>query len=173
MDLIIRQENKADYSSIKNVNDHAFGQPHEEILVEKLRRNQEFREELSLIAEQHRKVVGHILFFPIRIIHSDVIHASLALAPMLVLPEFQRKGIGSMLVTSGLEAAASLGFTSVIVLGHATYYPQFGFVPASKFGIRPPFDVPDEVFMAMQLSSGVLSRVQGIVEYPDEFLEVS
>jgi len=82
-------------------------------------------------------------------------------------------GIGSLLFISGLEQIFTLGFTSVIVLGHSIYYPRFGYVPEIKFGFRSPLDVPDEVFMALELGAGALSSVPEIVEYPEEFLEYS
>ena len=71
-----------------------------------------------------------------------------------------------------MKRARDLGFKSVIVLGHAAYYPRFGFEPASRWDIRPPFDVPDDVFMALELVKDGLKEVQGTVEYPPEFNEV-
>ena len=169
MDLIIRQENSADYTSIKSVNDLAFGQASEGVLVEKLRKNSKFIEGLSLVAELGEKIVGHILFFPIWIIDGKVKHQSLALAPMSVLPTHQNKGIGGNLIVEGLKVAQTYGFKSVIVLGHDAYYPKFGFLSASKWGIKAPFDVPDNVFMAQELIGNGLEGISGTVEYPREF----
>ena len=73
------------------------------------------------------------------------------------------------MITQGLESARELGFGSVIVLGHEHYYPKFGFLPASRWGIRAPIDVPDNVFMAMELKPGSLNNISGVVEYPVEF----
>ena len=95
--------------------------------------------------------------------------ASLALAPMAVLPEYQNKGVGSQLVRTGLMQAGSMDHKSVIVLGHPEYYPRFGFAPASRWQIKPPFDVPDEAFMALELKEGALKDVCGVVEYPKAF----
>lgn len=91
---------------------------------------------------------------------------------MSVLPDFQNKGIGSQLVREGLEAAKKLGHRSVIVLGHDKFYPCFGFITASKFNIKAPFDVADEVFMVIELATDGLKSISGIVEYPKEFNEV-
>lgn len=91
---------------------------------------------------------------------------------MSVLPDFQNKGIGSQLVREGLEAAKKLGHRSVIVLGHDKFYPYFGFITASKFNIKAPFDVADEVFMVIELATDGLKSISGIVEYPKEFNEV-
>ena len=173
MNIIVRQETENDYSEITKVNDLAFGQPGEGLLVESLRLNTDFIKDLSLVAEIDKKVIGHILFFPIKIEKGETTHDSLALAPMSVLPEFQKKGIGSKLVTEGLKIAKELSHESVIVLGHENYYPKFGFVPASKWGIKSPFEVPDEVFLALELKEDGLKNVSGIVKYPKEFDEVS
>ena len=90
---------------------------------------------------------------------------------LCVIPEYQGKGIGSKLINVALESARRLGYKSVIVLGHDKYYPKFGFVPASKYGIKAPFDVPDEAFMVKELNDGSLIGVSGIVEYTKEFFE--
>lgn len=94
---------------------------------------------------------------------------ALALAPMAVRPEFQRRGIGSALVRAGLDSARSLGHRVVIVLGHPRYYPRFGFRPARPLGIDPPFPCRDEVFMALELVPGALVGVRGTVRYPPAF----
>jgi predicted N-acetyltransferase YhbS len=161
-----------DYVSISEVNDLAFSQKNEGRLILALRKTQEFIPELSLVAEVGGKVVGHILFYPIKIKNNDASYDSLCLAPMAVLSEYQRQRIGSQLVKEGLKRARDLGFKSVIVLGHAAYYPRFGFEPASRWGIRPPFEVPDEVFMALELVKDGLKDIHGTVEYPPEFNEV-
>ena len=173
MKLETKPETKSDYLAIKNVNDLAFGSSAEGILVEKLRLNPDFIPELSIVAVLNGKIVGHILFFPIRIKGGSASYNSLALAPMSVLPGYQKKGIGGQLIKNGLAFAGKLGFKSVIVLGHADYYPRYGFSPASKWKITSPFDVPDEVFMAIELVPHGLKNVSGIVEYPAEFKEVS
>ena len=169
----IRKEEDTDYIAITEVNDHAFGQENEGQLVVNLRMHSDFVPELSLVAEVDGKVVGHILFFPIKVVDDGKEFDSLSLAPMSVLPKFQKQGIGSALVKEGLAVAENLGYESVIVLGHAEYYPRFGFRPASQWDIRAPFeDVPDEAFMAMELVDGALDNVRGVVEYPEEFSEV-
>jgi putative acetyltransferase len=170
MNIEIRPEKPDDYPAIKRVNDLAFGQPNEGLLVEELRRNPRFIPELSLVALYDDEVVGHILFLPIRIVceYSPVI--SLSLAPMAVLPEHQGKGIGGRLIEEGIAAARTMGYESIIVLGHPEYYPRFGFQPASKWGVRPSYEeVPDEAFMAMELIENSLEGKAGVVEYPQEY----
>ena len=172
MSTIIRKAKESEYEEIKYINDVAFGQPNEGMLVEKLKANPRFIEDLSLVSEKEGKLMGHILFFPIRIKNSEQGFQSLALAPMSVLPQYQRQGIGSLMVQKGLEKAKKLGFKSVIVLGHKDYYPRFGFKPASQWNIQSPFEVADDLFMAVELVPGGLSSVSGRVEYPVEFMEV-
>ncbi len=167
--LIIRPEKPDDYEAIKKINDLAFGQIPEGVLIEKLRLEPAYIRDLSLIALMNGKPVGHILFFPVNIVNGQQHVPSLSLAPMAVTPEFQKKGIGSKLVQEGLEMAKASGFTSVIVLGHRTFYPRFGFVPASKWHIISPWDMPDDLFMAMELTEGALKGVSGTVDYSSVF----
>ncbi len=151
------------------INDMAFGQEAEGILVEKLRKNKKFIKDLSLVACMGNEIVGHILFFPIEIKSEDSNFESLALAPMSVIPELQGLGIGSQLIENGLAKAKKMGYKSVIVLGHAEFYTKFNFAPASNFKISCPFEAPDEVFMALELEKDSLASVSGFVEYPKEF----
>lgn len=98
-------------------------------------------------------------------------YESLALAPVSVLPEYQNRGIGNKLILESLRLAKDIGFKSVIVLGHDKYYPRFGFKPASIWGIKAPFDVPDEVFMALELENRSLDEITGTVAYSKAFFE--
>ena len=93
---------------------------------------------------------------------------ALALAPCAVLPSFQRTGAGSAAIRAVLDAARAMGENLVLVLGHADYYPRFGFVPASRFGIRAPFEVPDEAMMAMALDE-TRPVPTGTIQYPAAF----
>lgn len=169
----IRKETSADHSEIYEVNRIAFGQDNEARLVDLLRKSDVFIPELSLIALVDKNIVGHILFTKLKIIddRGDE-HESLALAPMAVRTDFQKQGIGGHLIRQGLQEAKGLGYRSVIVLGHEHYYPKFGFEPAIKWNIKPPFEVPSEVFMAIELVNNGLKGVTGTVQYPKEFNEV-
>jgi len=167
--MIIRAETKDDYSLVQTLNEIAFGQPDEAELVSKLRQNPDYLPELSLVAEENNKIIGHILFTPAEIVNGEQHHKSLALAPMSVLPEQQNKGIGSTLVKAGFEKAKQLGFNSVIVLGHPDYYPRFGFLPAKQFGIHPPVEEWQAAFFAKELKDTALKNVSGEVKYLPEF----
>lgn len=167
----IRQETSEDHHTVYEINHLAFGQENESRLIEKIRKGETFVPELSLVAEEDGKVIGHILFSKVKI-KGKKTYESLALAPMSVHPDFQKKGIGSQLITIGLQKVKELNFEHVIVLGHKDYYPKFGFQKASTWNIRCPFEVPDEVFMAIELVEGSLKNKEGTVEYPPVFTEV-
>jgi len=173
MNLTIRQENKADYKKIYELNLLAFEEKEEAVLVDLLRKKDEFIPQLSLVALFNNEIVGHILFTKIKIIDDNKNeHESLALAPMAVLPKYQKKGIGGKLINEGFKIATKLNFKSVIVLGHEHYYPKFGFVPTTKWNIKSPFEVPTNVFMGIELVKNSLENVSGTVKYPKEFEEV-
>lgn len=168
----IRPETKEDYPAVYQVNRLAFGRDNEARLVEALRRAEGHIPELSLVAVESGQVVGHVLFSPTPIETEDGPRAAISLAPVAVLPERQNQGIGSALIRHGLEECRRLGHKIVIVLGHAGYYPRFGFTPARAKGVAPPFEVADEHWMALELQPGALEGVQGTVRYPPAFDEV-
>ncbi|MGD9638004.1 MAG: GNAT family N-acetyltransferase [Alphaproteobacteria bacterium] len=170
MKLIIRQETKNDFNIVYNVvksafkaAEHSDGDEHN--LVNRLRESKNFIPQLSLVAENKNEIIGHILFTKVTINKKT----SLALAPVAVIPQYQDKGVGSGLILEGHNIAKNLGFSSVVVLGHPRYYPKFGYQPASNWNIKPPFDVPDDCFMAIELVHNGLKGVSGTVLYPEEF----
>lgn len=167
----IRREKHGDFREVFELNHIAFGQDNEAKLVDALRINQiAFVPELSIVATDNNKIVGHILFSKISIKDDKGnLNESLGLAPMAVRPEYQKCGIGGQLIRKGFEVAKELGFKSVIVLGHEHYYPKFGFQPADKWKIKAPFDVPSNVFMAIELATDGLKNISGTVVYPKEF----
>ncbi|HEY9610661.1 N-acetyltransferase [Allocoleopsis sp.] len=156
-------------TGIREVVKAAFGQITEAELIEVIRKSQNFIPELSIVATEDGKVLGHILFSPIVIETRERMIPALALAPLAVIPERQGEGIGRQLVQVGLSKCRELGHEIVVVLGHPDYYPRFGFKKASQFGVEAPFSVPDEAFMVLELKPGVLSDVSGIVRYPAYF----
>jgi predicted N-acetyltransferase YhbS len=173
MNLEIRQETEADFAEVYELNRTAFDQDTEAKLVGLLRKSNAFIPALSLVAIVDNNVVGHILFTKIIITDDNGSeNDSLALAPMTVRPDLQKRGIGRQLILQGLNKAKELGHKSVIVLGHEHYYPKFGFVPADKWKITSPYDVPANVFMGIELINDGLKGVTGTVKYPKEFDEV-
>jgi len=168
-ELIIRPELKGDFEAVSKIHLSAFNQSFEAELVDNLRRHSLFAKSISLVALFKNLPVGHLLLFPVFIKGDRTVFATLSLAPMAVLPDFQRLGIGSKLVETALDEAKTSQFGSVIVLGHPGFYPRFGFKPASQFYIKSPFDVPDEAFMVAELEAGSLKGIAGTVEYPASF----
>ena len=165
--LHLRPESAADHAVVRTVNTRAFGRPGEADLVDALRRTA--TPFVSLVAEEADRVVGHICFTPVMVETSGDDPLLMGLAPMAVLPEQQRQGIGSALVRAGLEACRALGADAVVVLGHPAYYPRFGFRPAEAFGLRCIYDVPPDAFMALELRNGALDDVHGTVRYHAAF----
>ena len=163
----IREEVPSDIGKIWEVNSEAFETEAEANLVTALRNSG--CTYLSLAAETENKVIGHILFTPVELSGNENKLKIMGLAPMAVLSQYQNKGIGSKLVQAGLERCQSLGYDAVVVLGHPNYYPKFDFVPSVKYGIKSEYDVPDEVFMILELTPLSLKGHKGIIKYHDAF----
>lgn len=168
--ISIRPEQSTDKDAVRQINELAFGGSVEANLVEVLRKASDPL--ISLVAVDNDKVVGHILFTPVTIEFGDAGTPALGLAPMAVLPEYQRQGVGSQLVRAGLRECQRIGSNVVVVLGHPEYYPLFGFVPASQKGLTTEYPVPDEVFMVIELEPGALKGRHGLVKYRPEFAGV-
>ncbi|MCW9024083.1 MAG: N-acetyltransferase [Gammaproteobacteria bacterium] len=158
----IRPEQSTDIEQIRKVNTAAFPTDAEANLVDSLR--SAGIKLISLVAEENNQIIGHILFSPVTIEPESKIKL-IGLAPMAVLPDRQRQGIGTQLVNEGLKVCTQAGYEAVVVLGHPDYYPRFGFEPSTNFGIQSEYNVPAGVFMVKELQPGVLSTVSGTVKY--------
>lgn len=168
--ITIRKERAEDILHIRAINLQAFGQPAEARIVEELRRN--CSPFLSLVAEEDGRLIGHILFTPAVIDNGGKCMEGMGLAPMAVLPQRQRQGIGSELVTYGLKLLRQRACPFVIVLGHPQFYPRFGFTPAARRGIRSQWEgVPDEAFMVLVLDQAAMQGISGVARYREEFNE--
>ncbi len=159
-------ERPDDIDAIHQLHCAAFGTGAEASLVNALR--EQARPLISLVAEDGDVILGHILFSPVTLLSRPELRM-MGLAPMAVDPAHQQKGIGSALVRAGLETCRELGFEAVVVLGHAQYYPKFGFGPASRFGLTSEYEVPDEAFMAVELQPGALRGSRGTIRYHPAF----
>ena len=167
--LLIKKEELKDYNDVYNVikdaflsAEHSDGNEHD--LVNVLRQSKSFIPELSLVAEIDGKIVGHILFTKASVGKDTV----LALAPLSVLPKFQKKGIGSALVSEGHNIAKKLGYSYSVVLGSEKYYPKFGYIPAVNLGINTPVGVPEINFMAVKLNENA-APIKCNMVYAKEF----
>lgn len=164
--VLISPERASDIPMIHAVHAEAFETEAEARLVDQLRERADVF--LSLVARFGDVVVGHILFTPVRL--GDGGKAGLlGLAPMAVLPAFQRQGIGARLVEAGLAAARELGARGVVVLGDDRYYPRFGFRPAADFDLSNEFSAPARYFMALELAPEGLASASGQVRYHPVF----
>jgi len=151
----IRQESNADYDAVHALHVEAFIRKNEALLVECLRRDEAFIPELSLVATLNHQVIGHILFTKAHLVFEFIPRVTcLALAPLAVSKVYQGQGVGSTLITKGLEICKATGYQAVVVLGHNSYYSRFGFKPASNWGIEAPFKLsnPDN-FMVIPLTN--------------------
>ncbi len=164
----IREERPDDVAAVRELNRRAFGQDQESNIVDALRANGAAL--LSLVATLNDRVVGHIMYSPVSV-GGNVKGA--ALGPMAVIPERQRQGIGSKLIEAGNQNLKNADCPFIIVVGHANYYPRFGFRPASEHGIKCEWDVPDDVFMLLVLDQVKMEGVSGLAKYRDEFSSVS
>lgn len=173
----IRAERIEDISAIHKINGLAFGRENEADLVDRLRK---VTHTFSFVAVKLNQIVGHIFYSPVEIEGSADNSFMLGLAPLAVLPEYQRQGIGSLLIVHSLEKCAQLGYKAVGVLGNPAYYSRFGFVSAKGKGLSCKYVelgiVPDEAFMVLELDwifakRGELKECKGMVKYRSEFNE--
>lgn len=160
--MLIRGEEQRDWAAVHALNVSAFETPAEAHLVDALR--DQARPLVSVVADDHGAVVGHIMFSPVALSGQPALRI-MGLAPMAVAPAHQRQGVGSALVRAGLEQCRQLGCDAVVVVGHPAYYPRFGFSSATRFGIGCEYDVPDDVFMVVELHAGALRGASGTVKY--------
>lgn len=170
--IIIRPEEPEHAAGVYQVEKDAFGRAAEADLCARLRKRKAVT--ISLVALDDDRVVGHVLFSPVRIAVEggeglDVV----GMGPVAVDPDHQRQGIGSRLIRAGLEEVRQLGAAAVVVLGDPRYYTRFGFQPASHFGVRfQDPAVPAEDFMLIELRRDALEGHAGVATYEPEFMEV-
>jgi putative acetyltransferase len=161
---VIREALPSDYAATRAVLRHAFPADEEADLVEQLRADGDVL--VELVAASDTTLQGHILYSPLAIERDGAtIHAA-ALAPVAVLPAFQNQGIGGELIRAGNARCAELGLEAIVVLGHADYYPRFGFSARTAESLQAPFSGLH--FMALELKPGVL-KDGGKVRYAKAF----
>ena len=166
----VREERQEDIGAVREVNMRAFGQTAEASIVDALR--ERCPGLLSLVAVDSGRIVGHVLFSPVVIVCEGRSVFGMGLAPMSVLPECQRRGIGSALVNTGIDMLRERRCPFVIVLGHSGYYPRFGFERASHYAIRSQWEgIPDEAFMVLMLDTTAMQNISGVARYRAEFNE--
>lgn len=161
---MIRDARASDYVTIRQVVRHAFGQGDEATLVEQLRADGDAL--VELVAASDIAIQAHILYSPLAIERDGESLRAAALAPVSVLPAFQKQGLGGELIRAGNARCRELDCVGVVVLGHAAYYPRFGFSPQIAESLQAPFSGPH--FMALEFEPGALAR-GGKVQYARAF----
>jgi putative acetyltransferase len=164
--MYIRETNDDDLNAILRVEREAFDSSKEAELTRALLIDPTAKPFLSLLAFVEEQPVGHILFTKARVLGSSGEVAVSFLAPLAVVPQFQRRGVGGSLVKEGLARLLKSGVDLVFVVGHPGYYPRFGFKQAGKLGFETPYPFPeehDDAWMVRELRSGVLGCVSGRV----------
>ena len=175
--MLIRQEKEQDREKVYALIAAAFASAehsdgNEQDLAAALRKSAAFIPELSLVAETDEgRVVGYVLLTRVEIVSEAGAEPSLSVASLAVLPEFQGRGIGGMLLGQAHRRAAALGYGTAVLLGHKDYYPRFGYRRAADFGIAFPFEAPSESCMIVELIPHAAGKSGGIVRYPDVFFE--
>ncbi|MCI5045265.1 MAG: N-acetyltransferase [Aquisalinus sp.] len=162
--MIIREEQQSEHEAIRYVVTDAFGQPDEARLVDMLRTDGDI--EIALVAELDRQVVGHIVLS--RMISPET---ALGLAPVSVLPVFQRQGVGSALMRAGIKWAQDNGWERIFLLGEPAYYNRFGFASETAAGFSSPYAGP--YFMALELAGKLPDESGGVAEYASAFSRLS
>ncbi|TJY43881.1 N-acetyltransferase [Cohnella pontilimi] len=169
----IRTETRDDFEEVHELHVAAFGKREDEaLLVERIRQSEGFIPELSIVAQLDGNIIGHALFSRASLLEGSEVKPVIVLAPIGVTPAKQKKGVGGQLIREGLKRCGELGYGVVLLIGHPSYYPKFGFWPARGFGLElKQFNVPDEVFMVCEVIEGALNQVKGELQYPTAFFD--
>lgn len=163
----IRPEHPDDFNTVNTLLRASFGREAEARLVDRLRASGKIVS--ALVAEEKQRILGHVVISKVSVDAEGGEVDALALAPLAVEPAFQRLGIGSALVSAGLECCRLGKHARVLVLGDPVYYARFGFVPAVRFGLKSPFPAPENSFMVIELEPGAFAKVSGTARYGHEF----
>lgn len=171
----VRKETREDYCEIEELIKRAFqfaehSDKNEHKLVAKIREGENYIPDLALVAVGDGKVLGYVMLSKIEIKSQEKIFPALALAPVCVMPEYQKQGIGKELIREAMTKAEKFKYyTSVVVLGDPYYYMQFGFKKAKEFGVYAKIPGSEDYLMIQELSGNDLHGISGEVVYGPEF----
>ena len=168
--MIIRKALYSDLDNVLFVERAAFGSDEEANLVRDLLGDDSAKPIVSLLAFQENRAVGHILFTKARLESKAPLSISI-LAPLAVVPDAQKQGVGGELIEYGLQVLLESGVDLVFVLGHPKYYPRYGFKPAGNLGFDTPYPIPDknaDAWMVRALRPEVIGTFSGKVICADK-----
>jgi putative acetyltransferase len=161
----IRQTTDADLNDILLVEREAFNKDKEAELTKDMLFDPTAQPLTSFLAYIDNQPAGHILFTTAHLTGNPAVKVSI-LAPLAVVPKFQRQGVGAALIKKGLEILQQSGVELVFVLGHPTYYPRSGFMPAGKLGFEAFYPIPEkdaDAWMVLHLRPNIIGSVSGKV----------
>ena len=173
MYITIRQENAKDYFETEYITREAFWDVYhpgcmEHLVLHKLREMTGFVRELNFVACDGKRIVGNVVCSKAKVINDyKQEYEVLCMGPLAVLPEYQGKGIGSLLIKTVVSKARELGYKGIVIYGNPAYYHRFGFMNAEKFGIKTSSGENFDYFMALELEKGSLQGITGNF-YEDE-----
>lgn len=176
MTIAIRPERAGDAAIITDIAQRAYADvPYsdhrEHAMIDRLREADGFIPSLSLLATFDGQPAGHILLTRAGIRNGDAVTETLALAPLSIVLECQRRGVGTHLIGAAHRQAVALGFGSIVLVGIPDYYPRFGYLPLRLYPIRLPFSAPEDNCMILALRPHALDGVAGLVEYCPGWLD--
>lgn len=163
----IRLETQDDYRETEVMVREAFWNVYkpgcnEHLILHKLRKVSAFVEELGLVACYNNKIVGNIIYSEAKVINNQNKKSKiLCMGPLAVLPSYQEKGIGSLLMKESISKAKLLGYKAVVIFGNPNYYHRFGFENAEKYDIQTADGDNFDAFMVLELYDGSLNDVEG------------
>ncbi|MBU3915420.1 N-acetyltransferase [bacterium] len=163
--MIIREALESDLENVMLVERMAFGSEEEAKLVRNLLGDVSAAPVVSLLAFLEDRAVGHILFTRATLEPEAKLSISI-LAPLAVVPDNQKQGIGGKLIKYGLKILSESGVDLVFVLGHPEYYPRHGFTPAGKFGFEATYPIPEikaDAWMVQALQPNAINTFCGKV----------
>ncbi|ABR55397.1 GCN5-related N-acetyltransferase [Methanococcus vannielii SB] len=166
MNISVRVENQNDYNEVENITREAFWDVYkpgcdEHLILHKLRQSSEFIKELSFVAVDGNNILGHIIYSKAKVINNNIEHEVLCMGPISVVPNYQCKGIGSLLLNHSINAAKMLNYSCIVTFGNPKYYHNFGFENAQKYGITTSNGMNFEEFMVLCLNQDSLEKISG------------
>lgn len=177
MDISIRLENEKDFRNVENMTREAFGDIYkpgcdEHLMVHKIRNINAFIKELHFVACDEEMIVGNVVYTKAKVINENNEELEiLCMGPLGILPSYQGKGIGSLLMRHSIKVAKALGYNAVVIFGNPNYYHRFGFENAQKYNIQTSWGANFEDFMALELYEGSLEGISGKF-YEDPVFEI-